>query len=393
MVDNRFPSPGVDARFPSPGVDVRFPAPGQDLEHLPDGTDTRFQGATYGGAAGSPPVISVAPAVTGDAVRGSTLSCTTGTWAQSPGGGALSYAYQWTRDGANIGGATSSTYAATGSDVGTAVGCKVTATDVYGASSPATATGAVTVLSFSGAVAAMLSGTTGIAIDPTDPSTMWLESTKITPVSASSDPAGAIRTKWGNTQYDIIQATAGNRPAWDGTRFLVPDGTDFLAQDAVTMALVQNAPAYYIAIRIGGTHNSNSFFCMSTPTAGTRRNLLTLNAAGSISFLSRRLDADAESNKVSVSTTVTAGSTIAIMQDLAADGIADVYKDNVFVESFTAITGTPANGENTASARLVLLANMSKAFPATGSFGRCVVLPREPTSDERATIEAWLTEV
>lgn len=48
MADNRFPSVGVDARFPSPGVDVRFPAPGQDLEHLPDGTDTRFQGATYG---------------------------------------------------------------------------------------------------------------------------------------------------------------------------------------------------------------------------------------------------------------------------------------------------------------------------------------------------------
>ncbi len=49
MTDNRFPSPGTDARFPSPGTDARFPSPGVDNEHLADGTDTRFQGASYGG--------------------------------------------------------------------------------------------------------------------------------------------------------------------------------------------------------------------------------------------------------------------------------------------------------------------------------------------------------
>lgn len=52
MTDNRFPSVGVDARFPGPiGVDARFPTPGEDKEHLPDGTDTRFMGLVYGGAA------------------------------------------------------------------------------------------------------------------------------------------------------------------------------------------------------------------------------------------------------------------------------------------------------------------------------------------------------
>lgn len=50
MVDNRFPTPGTDARFPSPGTDVRFATLGLDVEQLLDGTDTRFEGATYGAA-------------------------------------------------------------------------------------------------------------------------------------------------------------------------------------------------------------------------------------------------------------------------------------------------------------------------------------------------------
>lgn len=79
-------------------------------------------GASYPGPF---PVNSVAPAVTGLAPVGSTLSCSTGTW-----NGTFTYTYQWTRDGSNIGGATSSTYVTQAADVGHAVGCKVTATGV-----------------------------------------------------------------------------------------------------------------------------------------------------------------------------------------------------------------------------------------------------------------------
>ncbi|NBT87226.1 MAG: DUF932 domain-containing protein, partial [Flavobacteriaceae bacterium] len=53
------------------------------------------------------PVNTVAPVVSGTAATGETLSCTTGTWINSP----TSYAYQWYRNNTtSIGGATSSTY-------------------------------------------------------------------------------------------------------------------------------------------------------------------------------------------------------------------------------------------------------------------------------------------
>jgi hypothetical protein len=75
----------------------------------------------------SAPVNSVAPAISGTPEVGQTLSCTTGTW--SPTG---TYAYQWRRNGANIGGAVSNTYVLQLTDVGTNITCAVTATNLSG---------------------------------------------------------------------------------------------------------------------------------------------------------------------------------------------------------------------------------------------------------------------
>lgn len=79
---------------------------------------------------GPEPENTVAPTVSGDTAQGSTLTCSPGTWAlPSPysGGtnGTITYTYQWTRDGGDISGATSSTYVTQAADIGTAVGCKV----------------------------------------------------------------------------------------------------------------------------------------------------------------------------------------------------------------------------------------------------------------------------
>lgn len=82
-------------------------------------------------AAGSAPTNSVAPAVTGTAQDGQTLTCSQGTWTNSPTG----YAYQWKRAGTNISGATSSTYLLVTADVGQAVKCTVTATNAIGSAS------------------------------------------------------------------------------------------------------------------------------------------------------------------------------------------------------------------------------------------------------------------
>ena len=86
------------------------------------GINLALAGASYGSA----PLNSVAPAVTGTATVGQTLTTTTGTWSGSP---APSYAYQWQRAGSNISGATSSTYVLVAADYANTIRCVVTATN------------------------------------------------------------------------------------------------------------------------------------------------------------------------------------------------------------------------------------------------------------------------
>lgn len=69
------------------------------------------------------PVNSVAPAVTGTATQGQTLTCSTGTWSKSP-----TYAYQWLRAGVPVAGATASTRVLAAGDVGSKMSCRITAT-------------------------------------------------------------------------------------------------------------------------------------------------------------------------------------------------------------------------------------------------------------------------
>lgn len=76
---------------------------------------------------GNLPSNSVAPAITGTAQEGQTLTCSTGTWSGSP-----TYAYQWKRNGNNIGSATNSTYTLVTADVGQSIKCTVTATNFVG---------------------------------------------------------------------------------------------------------------------------------------------------------------------------------------------------------------------------------------------------------------------
>jgi hypothetical protein len=76
------------------------------------------------------PANTVAPAVTGTAVTGQTLSCTSGTWTGYP---TPTFTYQWKRNGTAITGATNNTYVLVTADEGTSVKCTVTATNASGA--------------------------------------------------------------------------------------------------------------------------------------------------------------------------------------------------------------------------------------------------------------------
>jgi hypothetical protein len=79
--------------------------------------------------AGNPPVNTVAPAITGTAQEGQIVTCSTGTWTGTP---TITYAYQWKRNGSNIGSATNSTYTLVTADVSQSITCQVTATNAVG---------------------------------------------------------------------------------------------------------------------------------------------------------------------------------------------------------------------------------------------------------------------
>ena len=86
--------------------------------------------AIVGNSYGSLPVNTDAPAVSGTAAVGQSLSSTTGTWTGAP---APAFTYQWQRGTTNIGSATSSSYTIVSADTGNTLRCVVTATNSLGA--------------------------------------------------------------------------------------------------------------------------------------------------------------------------------------------------------------------------------------------------------------------
>lgn len=75
-----------------------------------------------------PPANTAPPAITGTPSVGQTLSCSSGTWSNSP----TEYRYAWLRDFEPIPGATVASYVVTGSDAGHGLSCEVTATNPAG---------------------------------------------------------------------------------------------------------------------------------------------------------------------------------------------------------------------------------------------------------------------
>jgi len=72
------------------------------------------------------------PIITGDEEYGSLLSCSTGNWSSEDD--ILKYSYQWYKDSEIIEGETSNEYTTTIDDVGSAILCRVAATDLDGRS-------------------------------------------------------------------------------------------------------------------------------------------------------------------------------------------------------------------------------------------------------------------
>jgi Carboxypeptidase regulatory-like domain len=82
---------------------------------------------------GAKPINTVLPHLTGAAALAEELSCSKGTWENSP----ESFAYAWRRDGSVISGQAGTTYTVQSADLGHSITCVVTATNAAG-STPAT---------------------------------------------------------------------------------------------------------------------------------------------------------------------------------------------------------------------------------------------------------------
>ncbi|MFZ6653869.1 beta strand repeat-containing protein [Undibacterium sp. TJN19] len=93
-------------------------------------------------ASAQAPANTATPSISGIAGVGSTLTCSPGSWSNSP----TSYAYQWKRADAAIAGATAASYAVAATDAGQSLTCAVTAKNAAGSatatSAAVTATGA-----------------------------------------------------------------------------------------------------------------------------------------------------------------------------------------------------------------------------------------------------------
>lgn len=83
-------------------------------------------GVAITGSVYAPPVNTALPVISGSAVVGNTLGCSTGTWT---GSDPRTYSYQWRRNGANISGATSNSYTLVAGDLAATITCRVTAND------------------------------------------------------------------------------------------------------------------------------------------------------------------------------------------------------------------------------------------------------------------------
>jgi hypothetical protein len=146
----------------------------------------------YGTTAASAPVNTVAPAVTGSATFGSTLTTTDGTWTGVP---TPSFTYQWQRVTTNISGATSSTYVLVQADIGNTIRCVVTATNTAGsasANSNSTATVAATVPGAPTIGTATATGATTATVSYTAPASNG--GSTITLYTATSSPGSVTGT-------------------------------------------------------------------------------------------------------------------------------------------------------------------------------------------------------
>ena len=245
------------------------------------------------------------------------------------------------------------------------------------------------------AVEAILSGTAGFARDPIA-ANLFQDTAGATPVVIAADPIGRINCQWGNAPPNWQQATAGQRPAWDGTG-IACDGTDDHMATFSNLSLFSNVPGSFVSGRFLFTDLAATHALLSVSngvTATVQRFCCVVNTDGSIALQLRRLDADALTTITTAAGLVTAGvsAVISWQADWAGTGLGKIWLNGVEVKS-DVISGSVANTEATAALRVRNFGSLNGAPPSARLKGwarRGVTTPYINSGANRAAIEAWV---
>lgn len=254
--------------------------------------------------------------------------------------------------------------------------------------------GSVPPPSLAAQVQAALAGKAGFYLDPTDLSVMWQDSLKTTPVIAPTNPVYVLTSKYGATTYDSATTADASRPLYDGSA-LVYDGTDDRMLIQAT-AFGQNAPALAVVayVKPAVITGTRAIVQISANTSTTNRFFLRTNADGSVTFIGRRLDADADTTVITAAGLITTGAAYVItaVVDYAGTGGVSIRINGIERATGT-LAGTPANTSNTATNRVQFGAVGTGSSFQNGKEGRMIPCAFLPSAGEITLFESLVSDV
>lgn len=241
-------------------------------------------------------------------------------------------------------------------------------------------------------VQAILSGTTGWAVDPSIMSTVFQDTAGVTPVTADGQSIGRINslTGYGTTVFDWQDASL--RPAWRTTSVQFDGVDDVISR--VTGVYAQAMPALSFTVRaVCNTLATNrAIFSFGTDVTPNTRYNLRVNTDGSVTAQGRRLNADGLVTVTSATGLITATVpfTLQTVFDYAGTGNMEIFLNGASVATGS-LGGVAGNSENTDAARVRWGLNPTNTLTdyLDGKIGRAVFARSLLNSGQLASCKNW----
>ncbi|NJL70359.1 MAG: hypothetical protein HC888_01515 [Candidatus Competibacteraceae bacterium] len=202
---------------------------------------------------------------------------------------------------------------------------------------------------YEAAVEALLSGTPGFVIDPTDASINFTDTAGSIPVSSPGvDTVARFNTKFGTTVHNCQNAVVAGQYLWNGNSYGLDGVDDLLQTTNATWPNGMTALTYTVRALFDDLTAENAVLGLSTAGTTTVRLLFRTLTTGGLGLYLRRLDADAQQDFITAGSLVTQGAEVTLQFSINyLNGAVKIFVDGVEVLSST-LTGT--DGVNGVSA-------------------------------------------